>query len=381
MMIKSDCRFFRGFKPCQFNKTRGQECADCGFYSRVAERILIIKLDAVGDVLRTSCITPKIKEKYPSSYIVWITRAEALDLVRANTDIDEAWDYDLSTLCYLQSYVWDYVYNCSNDHPSAALATLCRSRRQKIGFLLSEDGALLPSNDTARLWLEMAAFDSVKKANELSFQQILYGICGFSEPIHRPRLALPDFIATRAASLVFHGVRESTPVIGVNTGGGSRWPKKMPGTEQMISVISDILGTFKDSQVLLLGGPQELEKNRQISGRLNSSRVHDLGCNHSLLEFAGLISQCQVLLCGDTLAMHIASALKIPCVVLFGPTSLSEIYSYDGLITKLAAENLDCLVCYDDCNKNQDCMTRIPNSPIMASLRRQLAFWRKNQVQ
>ncbi len=380
-MIKSDCRFFNGAKPCQFNKSRGLECFDCGFYSPRAERVLIIKLDAIGDVLRTSCITTKIKERYPNSFVVWSTRAEALDLVRANPDVDEAWCYDLATLNYLQIYTWDYVYNCSNDHPSAALASLAKSRGQKIGFLLSEDGALLPANETARLWLEMAAFDSVKKVNELSFQQILYGICGFSEPIHRPMLALPDFLETQAASLIHHGIRENTPVIGVNTGAGSRWPRKMPGTEQMISVISDILDTFKESHVLLFGGPQELEKNRQINDHLNSSRVHDMGCNHSLLEFAALLSLCHVLLCGDTLAMHIASALKIPCVALFGPTSLSEIYSYDGLITKLAAENLDCLVCYNDCNKDQDCMTSIPNSQIMASLGRQLVLWRENRVQ
>ena len=61
--------------------------------------------------------------------------------------------------------------------------------------------------------------------------------------------------------------------------------------------------------------------------------------------------------CGDTLAVHIASALRLPCVAVFGPTSLAEIPDFDGLIDKVAVSGLDCLVCYGDCDKPRNCMT------------------------
>jgi len=372
MAINTDCRYFNGSKPCEFNKKQGQKCLSCHFYSPVKERILIIKLDSIGDVLRTTTITPKIKQEYPDAYVVWITREEALDLVKANPDVDEVWPYDCETLNVLQVVTWDYVFSCSNDLPSAALASLAKARREKIGFLLSEDGVLLPTNEMARLWLEMAAFDSLKKANQLSFQDILYGICGFSGPIHHPRLSLPSPLKAWASSVARAWCDQAGLVIGVNTGAGNRWRKKMPGVEQMISIILDILDTFPQSRVVLLGGPQELEKNRQIKEALDSPRLHDAGCGHSLLQFAGLISQCQVLLCGDTLSLHIASALESPTVALFGPTSMTEIYSYNGLITKLSANSLDCLCCYNNCDKSDDCMTAIPNKEIMEHLARQL---------
>ena len=56
-MINSRCRHFRGSRPCVFNKTDGSECPNCGHVSAYKERILFIKLDAVGDVLRSAALS------------------------------------------------------------------------------------------------------------------------------------------------------------------------------------------------------------------------------------------------------------------------------------------------------------------------------------
>ena len=70
-MLKLDCRFFYGDKPCIFNKTEGIVCDDCNYYSPIKMKILIVKLDAIGDVLRTTSILPPLKKEYPDSYITW----------------------------------------------------------------------------------------------------------------------------------------------------------------------------------------------------------------------------------------------------------------------------------------------------------------------
>ena len=98
---------------------------------------------------------------------------------------------------------------------------------------------------------------------------------------------------------------------------------------------------------------------------VHSERVVNPGSNHSPLEFSALIHECDVLLCGDTLALHIASALSVPSVALFGPTSSSEIHDYDGLIEKISWNALDCLCCYGDCRTGDDCMSLIPVDEIV----------------
>jgi hypothetical protein len=49
--IAFDCKFFRGDRPCSWHKQTGVLCT-CDYYEKVEERVLVIKLDAMGDVLR-----------------------------------------------------------------------------------------------------------------------------------------------------------------------------------------------------------------------------------------------------------------------------------------------------------------------------------------
>jgi heptosyltransferase-2 len=68
-MIKNDCVFFLGDRPCQPHKQHGVHCDQCDYYEGIKERILIIKLGAAGDVIRTTPLLHRLKHEYPLSYI------------------------------------------------------------------------------------------------------------------------------------------------------------------------------------------------------------------------------------------------------------------------------------------------------------------------
>jgi heptosyltransferase II len=53
------------------------------------KRILIIKLGALGDVLRTTCILPGLKQMHKTSHISWLTDPSAKCLLKSNGLIDE----------------------------------------------------------------------------------------------------------------------------------------------------------------------------------------------------------------------------------------------------------------------------------------------------
>ena len=58
-------------------------CDNCEDYTPVKPNrpefsVIIIKLDALGDVLRTTAILPAVKRKYPAAHITWITRRNAI---------------------------------------------------------------------------------------------------------------------------------------------------------------------------------------------------------------------------------------------------------------------------------------------------------------
>ena len=63
--VRQDCVFFRGSIPCVPNKQTGAVCTTCDVYRPVSKRILIIKLGALGDVIRTTPLVVKFRKEFP----------------------------------------------------------------------------------------------------------------------------------------------------------------------------------------------------------------------------------------------------------------------------------------------------------------------------
>src|SRR5947209_6816664 len=78
LIIHQDCRYFRGDIPCKPNKEYGVHCDGCEYYDPIEENILIIKLAAAGDVLRTTPILHKLKSDFPKARIWWLTLSPEL---------------------------------------------------------------------------------------------------------------------------------------------------------------------------------------------------------------------------------------------------------------------------------------------------------------
>ena len=374
--LKTDCRYFKGYIPCKQHKTYGVHCDDCKWYEPIAERILVIKLDSIGDVLRTTCIIPKIKELFPCSYITWIVKPASIELLSSNLAIDDVWNYDdVSTLNRLSVQQWDYVYSLDNTHSGATLASIADAK-VKRGFILSQQGIITPINKAAQQWLRMSTSDVIKKRNLQSYQEIIHEICEFSSPISKPTVYLTENNlewAKRFVGKLCKGKTKGLKIVGINTGSGTRWSNKMLNAEQIINLVRLLLIDNPNSQILIFGGPNEENKNRQIIEGLKSTNVHYVGCDHSLLRFSAIINECDVILCGDTLALHIATSLNVPSVVLFGPTSSTEIHNYDNLIQKVMGQ-IDCLCCYGHCNKIENCMSVIPVEEVVNKIEKIIDF-------
>ena len=70
--FKPNCLHFKGHIPCKPHKQNGYHCADCPSFTPVSKRILIIKLGAIGDVIRTTPLVVKYKALYPNCKITWL---------------------------------------------------------------------------------------------------------------------------------------------------------------------------------------------------------------------------------------------------------------------------------------------------------------------
>ena len=108
-MLKTNCSYFKGDRPCDPHKEQAIKCNDCTYYQPIRYKILIIKLDAVGDVLRTTSILKPLKKKYPDSYIEWCTRKNSIELFRNNPLVDEVIIIEYDALFRINAEEYDIV--------------------------------------------------------------------------------------------------------------------------------------------------------------------------------------------------------------------------------------------------------------------------------
>jgi len=370
--IAVDCRLFRGDRPCIWHKQTGVLCT-CEHYDRVEERILIVKLDAMGDVLRSTALLPPLAEVHPHAAITWLTRRESVPLIERNPYVSEILELGAEATVHLQARTFDRVINLDASKISAALAAVARSPR-KDGYVLDERGIVQATNDAARRWLEAGVFDDIKRQGTETYQDRMADILDLRGREHRYVFALADEERERGrAHLQALGIDFSRPLLGLNTGAGGRWPLKQWREDGYLECI-DRLDRSHDLQFVLLGGPGERERNdRLIAG--SRVKLFDPGCENPVRHFAAMLGQCDVVVTGDTLAMHLSLALRRRTVVLFGPTSAAEIDLY-GLGEKVVPD-MACLSCYkNSCDFVPNCMDLISVGMVEGAITRQLSLAR-----
>ncbi len=366
--IAFDCRFFVGDRPCTWHKATGVLCT-CEHYQRVGQRILIIKLDAMGDVLRTTALLPALVEAHPGAAITWITRPESRALLERNPYVAETVEYGPDALLQLQVRTFDRVINLDAGKTSAALASMARTK-QKDGFILDARGCVQPTNPAARTWLEMGIFDDLKRQGTRTYQDLMLDIVGLSGARHRYVLELSEQERARGRMhLERLGVDFSCPVMGLNTGAGLRWELKRWREDGYLELI-ERLAAAQPVQFVLLGGPDERERHQRLAARSRVPLI-DSGCDNPVRHFAAIVAVCSVVVAGDTLAMHLSLALGRRTVILFGPTSAAEIEMY-GLGEKVVPR-MECLACYkSSCDYVPNCMDLITTGMVEAAVERQL---------
>jgi ADP-heptose:LPS heptosyltransferase len=366
--IAWDCKYFLGDRPCIWHKQTGVLCT-CERYERVEERVLIVKLDAMGDVLRSTALLPPLAEVHPRAAVTWITRKESVPLLKRNPYIAEVVEVGHDALLHLGTRRFDRVINLDASRTSAALASTAQSSR-KDGFVLDASGTVRPTNAEARRWLEAGIFDDLKRQGRETYQDRMAAILGLEGRPHRYVFELED--AEREAArrhLESIGVDWARPVIGLNTGAGGRWRLKQWREEGYVELVARLHETH-DVQFLLLGGPSEQARNHRLRAAA-AVPLLDPGCDNAVRHFAALVGCCDVVVTGDTLAMHLSLAQGRRTVVLFGPTSWAEIELY-GLGEKVVPD-MECLSCYKtSCDFVPNCMDLISVEMVQHAVDRQL---------
>jgi len=374
--------------PCYPNKTYGVFCNECTLFEKneslfeefplIGEpdfeddvddfkKLIIVKLDAVGDVLRTTSILPSLKEKYSDSSITWITKEKSFDVLKDNEMIDEIY-FDTDDLEHIYNDDFDIVINLDSGTDSCSIMTRLNSK-ERFGYSLA-NGKPYPVNRLANEWYLMGVDDNAKKQNEKTYHKIIHEICNIEYTGSRPQLYVTGSKIKRATELnTKYRLGKYDEFILVNLGGGNRWQYKKWVKEGYVSLINAIFDTKPETVLGIIAGEEDRDFYDEIASTFNSNgRIIKLGCDNSADDFICYIYLADKIFTSDSLAMHIATALGKYTVVITGPTSHTELDVFgNGAI--IHSDKVDCLCCYlNKCDKTVTCMNTVGSKEILAYL-------------
>jgi heptosyltransferase-2 len=333
---------------------------NCPAYSAVAERIVLIHLGALGAVVRSTAILAAIKKKYPWSHITWITEAPAHKLLENHPLLDRVLTISHEDLLTVKGHRFDVGYIIDKSLKALGVASDLKIGRS-LGFALSDYNNIIPANSAAdELW--SLGLSNHKKffVNQKSEVQLVL------EALELFDGTIPDYnmpLSQTEQSLVQEKRKQwqidpATPVIGINTGCSHVIAAKKLSVDLQRIVIQNLL-VLGYSNIVLLGGPEDTQRNREIGEGLPVFQSQtELGLREGLTS----VGACDVVLTGDSLGMHMAIALKKYVVAWFGPTCAQEIELYgrgEKILTKAPCAPCwkrscsESLMCYDQVDKKE----------------------------
>ena len=366
------CRHFKGDRPCKYYWTMG--CTDCensSHYNPHKERILLIKLDALGDVVRSTALAEGIKRKYPDSQLTWVTQPEATFFIKNNSYVDRILKYNSETVSILQHEKFDIIINLDKD-PKATSMIMSFTADEYRGYGLHEEGYPMPLNKGSIYHYDMCLDNwGAKTKNKLSYQELIYQIAEIEYKDEKPIINLDKEFNDTFRKMFYskHSIKPEHKLILLNTGCGPVYPHKKWTFEGFDKLIEYLLQD-RNNKIILAGSHSETETNLKLWESHRSFRVINTTNQYSIEQFCSLVDLCDLVVTGDTVALHIAISLNTKIVSFFGPTPHQEVNLF-GLGKKLVRKELDCLNCYDQfpCPYDGKCMSLITPETVHKSIK------------
>lgn len=272
------------------------------------ERILVVQLRRLGDIILAAGIVEDLRRAFPSARIDFLTSEAGADLLRHHPLIDETLVYDRrkpwGEARRIQRRRYDWVIDGQGSPTTARLAWL--------------SGARVRAGWGVRVWRRLYTHEVPRSGLPAVYvvrerQRFLEGL---GVPVGEPRtrlVASPDELAAAEAMLRHAGVAVGAPRVALVLSVSEpirEWPAER---------FAELAGMLRADGLtpVLLENPEDagrVERFRRVAPDVPVVRVFELR------QLLGAIARCDVLVSGDTGPAHMATALGVPRVTLYGPT-------------------------------------------------------------
>lgn len=374
MFLHLDCRYYRGDRPCRYHRL----CEGCPHYAPMGPRVLIIKLGALGDVVRTGSLLPTLAGWPDPPHVTWLTAPAAVPLVeRFDPPVHRVLAFGPETLAHLPVEHFNTVICLDKDAAPCGLAMRIPAENH-LGIGLSRYGTVEPLNEECDEYFTLGLDDTLKfHVNDKSHPRLIHEALGWPYQRHSYRLRPTEADRRHAARLLKQaGIPERMLLVGINPGAGHVFANKAWRKAGYIQLMRELGGRLRrwapEAGFLMLGGADEADTIDEITAATRErANVFSVGAGLPMGTFIALVERCAVTVSADTLAMHLALATGRRSVAIFGPTAHQEIEMFDH--GEKIVTPIECAPCYlRECDRSPTCQDLIPASQVIEAVERQL---------
>ena len=309
--------------------------------------ILLVRFDVMGDTVMSLYLAADLKSMYPEAEITFATTPASAPVVELCPHVDHVLQADMPAVTHARSAIRLGAWTTS-------LAMLGRIRSASFDLAISVYGPLSGAvvGTSGAKWRIGYQSESPSGCFDLSLPgsrapgtrhevQWIRGLVGRGEKPLSKEIILPHARAKRRAEELLPQ-DDGRPVVaihpGAKTGDAKQWPP-----DSWRSLV-ELLQSERRARVVVVGDAGQRDRGNYILG---SGREKDnLAGKTSIAELSAIVTRCHVLVSGDSGPLHLAAALNIPVVGLYGPTDpvLSGPFADHG---RHLAAGIPCSPCYD----------------------------------
>jgi heptosyltransferase-2 len=344
-------------------------------------KLLIIRLDKIGDMVVTTPIFQAIKEAWPHIHISVLVNPVNKNIIINNPFIDDILLYDkngsqrnlINKLVFFQKLRklrFDIVIDPYLDYElKTAIITRFIGNRYRIGFKFA--GKALFYNIREPLPTFSPSPDKKHMTDSILDLIGCLGITGKGgQKKHRiPQIFLTSEEKKKAKELLQRkGINLANIIVGIHPGGlyaSQRWPV------ERFAEVSEYLTTNYSTNVILFGGRDDGFLISEF--KKCALREPTILSGLTLRDFMATLSYCTLFLCNNSGPLHIATALNIPTVSTMGPTDPSRWWPH-GDTHLVLRKNLDCSPCNRGNCKNHECMNLITTDDFLSAVKKQFTY-------
>jgi len=300
-----------------------------------------------------------LRARFPEARITVLARAWAAGVYQREPCADgclvapRAWSRHLALVRQLRARRFDAAILLPNSFDAALTAWLA-GIPERIGYNRDGRGFLLTRAVAPPKPGEIPRHES------FHYLELLHRAGVISKRPAAEPILLHDWEgAGRSGRERFHAMGFRGPVVGMSPGAENSRAKQWPPERFAEAAVG--LARALDASIALFGSPKECALCRGIAEavRCGGCRVLNLAGETTLGQFIEMAAACRVFLANDSGAMHVASALAVPTVAVFGPTEW-DATAPAGPASRIVREPVECSPCMlRDCPIDHRCMTAV----------------------